>query len=336
MVAGNASVISEEESAALPGERWRSTEEGSADGYRVPTKGTLNALLKRHEAFLNRLGPDGFNPVPPLTAFRVVGYRRATDPIRRQFAPFSILKPDASGWRSFDAARWTRDVAGMMRHAVAEAARRHGWSGEQINVFVHGKTPDGERPASGEKSPDRFLYLPMPTINYRLGRVESTRRVLVAAPAHCQEEIAWVRRALAGEELENEAGEIAALLTTLPGSDWVLQQYVGASTTWSTVTPVILPGHDDRDPAKAGKLLRTAFAQAGYERELLEQAEVEWRRVGFHAGVDLASRYLPPENLGNRPRYHVRVRFPHPIRGPLVAGGGRFRGFGLFAAMNGD
>ena len=77
MVAGNASIISEEEAADLPGDRWRPMEDASAYGYRVPTKETLDDLLTKHEAFLNRLGQDGFNPVQPLTAYLVVGYRRA-------------------------------------------------------------------------------------------------------------------------------------------------------------------------------------------------------------------------------------------------------------------
>jgi CRISPR-associated protein Csb2 len=334
MVAGDAAIISEEEVAQLSGERWRATADMSATGYRVPIEGTLDALMNRHRAFLDRIGPDGFNPVPPLSAFHVVCYRRATEPSQRQFAVFGISKPDVSGWRLFDTTRRTRDVAGMVRHAVADMARQQSWSDEQVNVFVHGKTPDGLRPASGEKSPDRFQYLPLPTINYALGRVESIRRVLIAAPTHCREQIAWAKRTLAGAELKNDYGETVAVLTFLPGSDWVVKQYIGEANTWSTVTPVVLPGHDDRDPMKADKLLRTAFAQAGYEKELMNQTELEWRRVGFRAGVDLASRYPPPENLSNRPRYHVRVRFPHPIPGPLVVGGGRFRGFGLFAGMD--
>jgi len=339
MVAGNASIISAEEFEKLPGQLWHSVEETSADGYRVPIRGTLDALIMKHKAFLNRIGPDGFNPVPPLSPFRVMRYFRATEPVQRSFASFTILKPDASGLRSFDTTRRTRDVAGMVRHAVSDAAHRHGWSDDQINVFVHGKTPDGLHPACGEKSPDRFLYLPLPTINHKMGRVESIRRVLIAAPTHCRQQISWIRRALSGAELkceknDQEVQRLEALLTILPGSDWVLKQYVGASTMWCTVTPVILSGHDDRDPTKAGKLLKTAFAQAGYEKELINQAEMEWRRVGFRAGVDLASRYLPPENLSNRPQYHVLVRFPHPIPGPLVVGSGRFRGFGLFARMD--
>lgn len=334
MVAGNAAIISEEDVSKMQGERWQSVDDASANGYRVPVEGTLDALVQKHEAFLNRVTQDGFHPVPPLSAFRIVRYRRTTDPIQRLLAAFSILKPDASAMRPFDATRRTRDVAGMVRHAVANAALEHGWSPEQINVFIHGKTPDGKRPVTGAISPDRFMYLPLPTINQKLGRAESIRRVLVAAPLRCEEQIAWVRRALAGEELSNDGGNPMALLTILPRTDWVLRKYVDKSRSWSTVTPVILPGHDDHDPGKADRLLRTAFGQAGYAKELIDLSELEWRRGGFRPGVDLATRYLPPENLAHRPQYHVRVRFPHPIPGPLVVGSGRFRGFGLFAATD--
>ena len=157
---------------------------------------------------------------------------------------------------------------------------------------------------------------------------------------------------MAGAELVNHDGA-AALLTILPGSDSVLKQYVEKSRTWFTVTPVILPGYDDPDhlrrklkngvdaetqkrylarlDARMDELLRKAFRQGGFSSELVDRTELEWREVGFRPGVELASRYLPPENLNNAPRIHVRVRFPHAVRGPIAVGSGRFRGFGLFA-----
>ena len=56
----------------------------------------------------------------------------------------------------------------------------------------------------------------------------------------------------------------------------------------------------------------------------------EYRTAGFRPGLDLSNRYeLPPMKF---PRYHVRVRFPQPVRGPLAIGAGRYRGLGLFAA----
>ena len=318
MVAGNAELLSEAQVAELTGEVWHPADDTSGAALRVPVAGTLDALLAKHQSFLERISPAGFKPVPPLSVFRVVGYRRATEPTPRPFAAFSILKPDASGMRSFDTLRRTRDVAGMVRHAVTIAAREQGWTEERINVFIHGKTLDGANPSTGQTSPDRFQYLPLPTINHGLGRVESIRRVLIAAPPHCVHQTTWARRAMAGAELVNN-DDVSALLTILPGTDWVLKQYVEESTTWSTVTPVILPGHDDpkhlrrklkegrdaetqkrflaRLDARMDELLRKSFRQAGYSAELVEQLELTWREAGFRAGVDLASRYLPPASM---------------------------------------
>ena len=350
MVAGDAGLLSEADAAQLPGEVWRCTADQSGTALRVPQAGTLDALMTKHEQFLGRLVDGGFKPVPPLSAFQVVGYRRATEPSPRQFAAFSILKPDASSMKAFNPMRGTRDVAGMLRHAVAAAARDQGWTDERINVFVHGKTLDGAQPSSGQNSPDRFQYLPLPTINPF--RVDSIRRVLIAAPPHCGQQITWARRALAGAELV-DGDDVSAMLTILPGSDNVLQQYIGKSRTWSTVTPVILPGYDDpahlrrklkncqdaetqkrylaKLDARIDALLRKAFVQAGYSTELVQQLELDWQGGGFRSGVELASGYLPPENLNNLPRYHVKVRFPSNVSGPVAIGGGRFRGFGLFA-----
>jgi CRISPR-associated protein Csb2 len=141
-----------------------------------------------------------------------------------------------------------------------------------------------------------------------------------------------VRRRLPGQELLNLIGQSVGLLNILPTSDWVLRQYIGQSRVWSTVTPVVWPGHDDRDEAKARGLLQKAFLQAGLSPELVNTIqELDWQRVGFRAGTDLADRYLRPENLSGR-QYHVRVRFSQPFRGPLAVGAGRYRGLGVFAA----
>ena len=352
MVAGDAEIITDEQVATLPGEVWRPTSSQSGTALRLPTEGTFNALLEKHQKFLGRLSGGVFRPVPPLSAFRFNNYRRTSDPVQQPIAAFTILKPDASGMKSFDPLRRSRDVAGMVRHAVAAVARNQGWTEKRINVFVHGKSVDGDRPSSGTNSPDRFQYLPLPTINPL--RVDSIRRVLVAAPPQCDKEIAWIRRALAGAELIRDDGDSAGLLTILPNSDNVLKQYVRTAQSWSTVTPVILPGYDDPDhlrrkltagvdaetqkrylqklDTRIDGLMRKAFVQAGYAPELVALLQLEWRDVGFRPGVELASRYLPPENLNRSPRYHVKVQFPSAVPGPIAIGGGRYRGFGLFVA----
>ena len=119
MATGNAAVLSEEEAALLPGERWRPADDFGRNGLRVPVAGTLEALVRKHGAFLNRIGRDSLgnefsNPVPPLSAFRAVGYRRATDPPRRPFIVFELRNDDDTRF-SYPQERLIH-LTGMLRH----------------------------------------------------------------------------------------------------------------------------------------------------------------------------------------------------------------------------
>src|SRR5690606_5251911 len=136
MVVGNAAILSGQEAAKLSGQRWRPTSDGSGVRLRTPVPGTLDALMAKHEAFLNRLGDDGFRPVPPLTVFNTAGYRREIDLPSRPTVAFSLLKPDASGYRALNTSRRCRDVAAWVRHAVASVC--DGWPFGETAGFVHG------------------------------------------------------------------------------------------------------------------------------------------------------------------------------------------------------
>ncbi len=337
---GHAAVLDAERPHEPDAERW--VPAGEAVSLRVPKAGTLANLVEKHDKFLGRLTGGEFNPVPPLTAFAVVGYRNAAEPAGRPWAAFELLKLDADegGRLSFDPVRRTRDVAAWVRHAVAGAC--HGWPDDYGTVerFVHGH--DGpDRPAKGDGADQRFQYLPLPTVEKRPDGevVGSIRRVLVAAPPGCERQIAWVRQRLSGRPLERLPAEVrpgvepvVGLLNRLADGDWVRRQYTGAGRDWATVTPVLLPGFDDGDRGKCERLLWKAFADAGLAPEALAGATAEWRGVGYRAGVDPAWKYLPAAEATHWPRYHVRVRFARPVAGPLAVGAGRYRGFGLFVA----
>jgi CRISPR-associated protein Csb2 len=85
-------------------------------------------------------------------------------------------------------------------------------------------------------------------------------------------------------------------------------------------------------------LLRKAIMQAGFSQELADHANLEWRKVGFWAGAELADRYGVPQHLKCFPRFHVRIQWRDAqnklvsIPGPICFGGGRFYGLGLFAS----
>ena len=339
-VVGHAALLSKEEAARLPGDRWLPGEE-LGEELRTPTHGTLVDLMAKHQAFLSRLqrdarGNESFLPVPPLSAFRVTSYRKATESDLCPYAAFQILKPELVGNRSFDTPRRVRDVAAWLRHAVGQVC--DGWpfeSQDPVEAFVHGH--DGQsKPIKGQRAERRFMFLPLPSIERRGERgnyVGAIRRVLLVAPPGCERQLDYARKRLAGFELVDMEGEIRGVLNLLSKSDWVLRQYTQPATSWSTVTPVVLPGHDDRDPDKAAELIARAFRQAGFAPELLRATQIDFRKVGFLPGVDHADRYeLPEQPKVKGPRYHVQVRFPHALPGPIAVGALRYRGFGLMVA----
>lgn len=306
---------------APTGERWLPGRPGGP-GLRTPIAGTLDALERRHEAFLRRIENDLFRPVPPLETFEIQSYTRATDPTPAPFIAFRLLDPRTGTRMALSPPRRTRDVAAWIRHAVDDVTR--GWPFGDRELVVHGHARE---PARGSHL--RFSYLPLPTITPR--GTDDLARVMIAAPSLLAEALRWVQPRLAGLELVWR-DEPVAILEPLPASDGVLDQYTRPSTDWSSVTPVVLPGHHDRSARKAEGLLRRAFLQAGLAPEIVASIEeLEWRDVGFRPGLDLARRYLPPDKITG-PQFHVRVRFPRPIAGPISIGSGRHRGLGTLAS----
>jgi CRISPR-associated protein Csb2 len=383
MATGSGSLLSIDHVKLLAGERWLPNKDMGGVRLRVPCSSTLTALRSRYDLFLHRLDNQRFTDLPPLdeSAFRLVGYSRATDPIQRSFAAFSILKTDFSGFRAFDTVRRSLTVAGMLKCATKLAAKGAGRDEDFINSFIlgHGRhrclsadvsQEEGFSNSQGDPritvGAQRFAYLPLPTIAFRgddkARAVGSIRRALLTTFAEGYgNETAWSRLALSGQMLIDEnTHQPVAVLSAIPANDGIVSNYVQASSTWATVTPVVLPGYDDpahyRRRLKRGveakeqrdlldklygrtdALLRKAITQAGLSQELADHAHLEWRKTGFWSGADLADRYGVPDHLKRFPRLHVKIQWrdakdkPLNIPGPICLGGGRFYGLGLFAA----
>ena len=244
---------------------------------------------------------------------------------------FSLTDPVTGRKRAFDAVRRSRDVAAWFRHCVGEIAKD--WPFGDARYLVHGHGEDGT-PGSGA----RLSYVPLPTISPssvgRATHVGDIGRVLVTAPPEHAQEILWLLRLALGADLTWGNRTVAAL-ETLPDDDWVLRRYLprAGATTWTTVTPVVLPGHDDYSERKIERLIRRAMVHAGLEQKVVDDIEtLDWGTAGFLAGLRDARSYLAPDKVKG-PRLHVRVRFAQPVRGPLVVGSGRHRGVGTFVAL---
>jgi CRISPR-associated protein Csb2 len=330
---------------------WEPRSDGQRE-LRAPMKGTLNALDRRHAAFLSRtsFGDPTIRPPPALSTFAIASYARTDQPSVGDIAGFTLMRVASDNFRAFDTARRGMTVAGMLRHAVRTAAERAGWDEPRVRTSVLGHGVDGE---------PRLLLVPVPSIEPRRSggeAVGAVRRVMVFSTKDRSNDTAWAARTLGGMDLIDEkTGEVQAVLAATSRNDRVLNRYLSESFTWATVTPLLLPGHDDpgglREKLRNTKsseeqksllgrlmkrreaLVRKALRQAGLGDALAFSAEIQMSETGFVAGVERASRYAVPSHLANSPRLHVKLTWPVKVAGPLCIGRGRFSGLGLFATV---
>lgn len=348
---GDARVVDATHADALSGERW---EPGRIEtpGLRLPVSGTLDALMTKHAAFLNRLKDGVFHPVPPLLVFATSAYRRATDLPPRPFAAFILRPLDKDvGYASFRLER-AACVAAMLRHAACEAAQNDldpaGWRSEEWSLrFVAGHGPAGapKRRDKADAHP-RFSYLPLPTIGhaYADGLI---RRAIIAEPFGGDGRSArWAEQRLAGAALMDEDRGLVARLETVEPDEaefgrvfrlFAARRDSEAAVAWTSVTPVILPGYDDNKPAKRERLLLDCLRHAGIDLasvESLESRPAAWPVRGGGAPALLHSAYRRPKYLQHLPTCHVRLRFRAPVAGPIALGAGRHCGLGVCAAQD--
>ncbi|KAA0596115.1 CRISPR-associated protein Csb2 [Azospirillum lipoferum] len=114
--------------------------------------------------------------------------------------------------------------------------------------------------------------------------------------------------------------------------------YTAAATTFATVTPIVLDRHlKERGEAR--------------QREITDQIAAACRNAGLPEPVDVVPdkhsalegapsaypssnapawmRWKLPDALASRQLTHAVIRFPKPVRGPVLLGAGRFLGLGL-------
>lgn len=318
-------------------ERWVPEETHAISSLRCPQRGSLDALKSRHIATLDRLADNTFHPVPPFTAYRAVGYRRPTDAAGRPHAVFELVKDD--GAMDWHPQRELIHIAGMVRHLAIEAMKQFPYSDvgtDWVEAYVAGHS------GPGEESHRRFSYVPLPSIGHR--HVDpAVRRVMVVAPLGDDRYLEHLVRRLNGVALQPEPGtKVVGEPPTLMRVkyDKVARYYLDSSSTWASVTPVILPGHDDHKPDKTRGLIEKALWQAGVDLP----CEFEWSSISrfpkslsaHKYGKDKRpAGYRRPKHLEGLTAVHLVLRFADPIKvpGPLTIGAGRHCGLGLMANM---
>jgi CRISPR-associated protein Csb2 len=222
-------------------------------------------------------------------------------------------------------------IAGMTRNASIKAMKDLPNADEWVESLVAGHRLDGQ--------PDhrQLSYVPLPSIGH--GHADAMiRRVMIIAPFGYEAELRHLAEQLDGEQLQPEGGGAGPVLDRLR-SDGVTRQYLGPSEAWASVTPVILPGHDDHKPEKTIKLIERALAQSGIE----QGCRYTWGAVPNFSNCLTAHRYdrngrrtgyFRPDHLDGLTAIHIRITFEHPVAGPLTIGAGRHCGLGVLAALD--
>jgi len=310
----------------------------SVDARRVPKGGTLNDLETVYRSFINRV--DGRQYTPPLkpSVFDRVRYVPPSFTPTRPYAVFELQRDPPFRYSQ----RQLIHIAGMVRCLAIRIMRKsppRGVADDWVERYVAGHRPKDE--------PDhrQLSYLPLPSIGHEHAD-QIVRRVMIVAPHGDEHWLEHVARRLAGQQLIPMQGDEfgGAGPPTLVRVPWdnVARFYTRPANRWASVTPVILPGHDDKKPAKRLKLIRKALHDAGVE----QPCEFEWSafsrfRKSYSAhkydkrGPDKGKiGYFRPDHLLSQTAVHLTVRFQQPVPGPLTIGAGRHCGFGLMAVID--
>lgn len=283
----------------------------------IPYPGVFDVLEARHQQFRSRVSKMMRESEP---AHRQSGYQSELDlpPIR--YISFS-LRDLEDRVLVFKGTR-TVEIVTMVRQALINAARRAGLSEEEIAELV------------GYRGLRRIRIQPLPNVGYRYAD-GLVRRVMLTADESFNEEI-WqdVMSRLAGEELvpEGKDKSIGVLSPIMGQGDGIISRYCSEATTWTTATPVVLPGHDflrgrPRPERIVGRLLR----HASISESMVVSITME-PAARLH-GCNLPMQYQRPEHLRNYPCRHMSIQWGNSVNGPFSLGAGIGYGLGLFMPL---
>lgn len=317
--------------ADYPGTIFWPTSGGSGFRLRCPQAGqSLQSLVSRHAAQLNRLREGNFRQVPP-PAFAEVGY--GCPPVR---FVFDLRCSGADGGFVSQPLASVAALVEILRNQAAERLRAHHADLTERVVIGRG--------AEEADKPLRIRIIPLPSIGHAQAN-QDIRRVVVEVPPNCPIPAADIDWAFAGLTLgvDEETGEIAGpVLIPATDPEDMLRHYgiadakADEARIWRTVTPVALPmarrpGRRDgatRATAEAGAVqaVRQALRHIGYSGQAIVR---RIQREPFDTQGQIAAAFQHGRFAANR-LYHVDIEFSQPVAGPIVIGDGRYFGLGLF------
>ncbi|HEY2845655.1 MAG TPA: type I-U CRISPR-associated protein Csb2, partial [Bryobacteraceae bacterium] len=297
------------------------------DRMRIPYPGRLRELVERHKLF-EEDGSKVHRPSAGRSTLYAPPKETKVEPVRSLFDRMIVLRHD-SGQRA--SLRSTLSVMAALRGAIL----KH--SPQPPPEYISGHSPGStaEVPVRSERPHIALAPLPFVGAPHASGELKGVAVLLPSTLNRIEREICW-RAVEAVEKLEMPWGWWDVSVADAEEHLKALQPQIWckAHTVWSTVTPFVF----DRYPKEpfgdeAERTVREAMTRVG----LPEPCEVDLHYNPWHLGVPKASAFPPaPARPGKPQRYHchARVRFDRLVAGPVVAGAGRYYGYGLFRALD--
>lgn len=339
-------LIDAEEITKLAGVRWYPRKDVLRDDglLRMPKfdseteANSLSDLKHAHQSALNRIEHGKpLKTVEKPKVFDRIFYESKERLLGRPYVVFELKQDDESLF-PYDQNRLIH-IAGMVRHLAIiamESAPPEDVDTEWVNRYVAGHNCDD---AADHR---QFSYLPLPSIGHQHAD-HKVRRVMIAAPAGDDRLLQHLARRLNGQQLKPTSETKLDHPPTLVRvqQDKVARFYTQTANVWASVTPVILPGHDDHKPGKTRKLIEKALAQSGVN----QPCEFEWSAYSQFPNSLSAHKYghdkrltgyIRPSHLLSQTAVHLKLCFNDGLEvpGPLVIGAGRHCGLGVLARVN--
>jgi CRISPR-associated protein Csb2 len=296
---------------------------------------TLSDLRRCYQSALNRIKRGRpLNTVEKPKVFDHVFYESTERLLARPNVVFELRRDDGN----FFAYPLNKliHIAGMVRHLAKEEMMKSppdGVDDAWVETYVAGHA----RPSAVEHR--QFSYLPLASIGHT-HTDPSVRRVMIVAPLGDDQLLEYLAIRLNGQQLIPTSETKLERLPTLVRvrSNKVASFYTQPANSWASVTPVILPGHNDHKPDKTRKLIEKALAQSGIE----QPCEFDWSPFSLFTKSLSAYKYdrekrsigyIRPSHLLTQTAVHLVLRFNEGVEipGPVAIGAGRHCGFGVFA-----
>lgn len=324
----SASLVAAEIADAVPRMRLKVWHPGAAVGkrMRIPYPGRLNELMDSYRRFEN--DPSKVHR-PSTGETTVYAEPKGTQTVFAHgvFGPMIVLRRDEGPRASLHSAL---SVVTALRKAMMSHAP------EPMPEYLSGHAPGSTPEAPVRSEIPHVALIPLANIDsaHANGELMGVAALLPRTLTRKEQEICW--QVFGGiDHLQMPWGRWLVSVADAEEHRHGLRpdRWNGPGSVWSTVTPFVFDRYP-KEPfgAEAEQTVREAFVRVG----LPEPLEIDLHYNPWHTGALKASGFPPALARAGKPqRYHCHVwaRFGEPIQGPVVAGAGRYYGYGFFRPL---